>query len=370
MNSTLSLLTRRWWLVPVLVIVTGGSGAVNFGERGDFHTGSELAGGIAAVVLAVLSAAVLFAVDRWPLAVVANGALVGGYFAIGGHNGPIFFTIVVAAFLVATRRSFRAWWPLLLVSAVLVWAGLLTRGLRWDELTVGVWQAMGVGALVSAAAAIATTVRAKSEALAIDRRRAATEEQLRMAQDLHDGVGHGLAVIAMQAGVALHVLEKDPAAVREALEAIRDTSRESLDALRSELSQMTGEVAQRAPRRGLADLPVLIERVRAAGPEVRVDGNAGDLPPDVDAGVYAIVQESLTNVLRHADAAHVVVALDRRGDTLTLSVVDDGIGGVVHDEGMGLRGMRERVGALGGTFESGPAADGGFAVRSSLPLVR
>ncbi|KRF12937.1 sensor histidine kinase [Nocardioides sp. Soil796] len=367
MNSTLSVLWRRWWLVPVLVIVAGGSGAVNLGERGDFHPGSELAGGIAAVVLAVLSAAVLFLIDRWPSAVVANGLLVGVYFAVGGNNGPIFFTVVAAAFLVATRRRFRAWWPLVLGSGVLVWAGLLVRGLRWDEFDVGMWQSIGVGALVSAAASIATAVRTRDEARVIDRQRAATEEQLRMAQDLHDGVGHGLAVIAMQAGVALHVLEKDPAAVREALEAIRDTSRESLDALRSELSQLTGDAAPRAPRRGLAELSTLVERVQAAGPAVRVNDTAGDLPDDVDAAAYALVQESLTNVLRHADASTVSVALERSGDALEVSISDDGRGGVVHDEGMGLRGMRERVTALGGTFEAGPT-DQGFRVHAVLPV--
>lgn len=369
MNSTLTAVGRRWWLIPVLVIVTGGSGAVNLGEGGAFHPRTELVGGIAAVVLAVLSAAALFAVDRWPLAVVANGALVGGYFAVGGDNGPIFFTVVVAAFLVATRRRVSDWWPLLLGSGVLVWAGLVIRGVRWDELNVGIWQSVGVGALVAAAAAIGTAIRAKNQALALDRRRAATEEQLRMAQDLHDGVGHGLAVIAMQAGVALHVLEKDSVAVRGALEAIRDTSREALDALRSELSQMTGDVAQRAPRRGLADLPTLIERVAAAGPRVSFSGAAGQVAPEVDAAAYAVVQEALTNVLRHADAEHVAVDLDRDGDTLVVSVSDDGDGGVVHDEGMGLRGMRERVTALGGSFSAGPGADG-FVVRAALPLIR
>jgi signal transduction histidine kinase len=368
MNSMTSSIWRRWWLVPVLVIVTGGSAAVNLGSGDAFHPAREFTTSTVAVALAVLSAAVLFAIDRWPLALVANGALVGAYFAVGGNNGPIFFTVVVAAFLVSTRRSFREWFPLLLGSAVLVWAGLVIRGVRWDELGIGMWQSVGVGALVSAAASIGTAVRARSEAHAIDRRRAATEEQLRMAQDLHDGVGHGLAVIAMQAGVALHVLDKDPAGVRSALEAIRDTSRESLDALRSELSQMTGDAAPRSPRRGLADLGVLVDRVRTAGPEVSVTGSAGELPDDVDAAAYTIVQESLTNVLRHASASTVAVDLARTGESLTITVSDDGRGGVVHDEGMGLRGMRERATSLGGTLSAGPVQTGGFRVQAVLPV--
>lgn len=375
MNSTLSLLSRRWWLIPVLVIVTGGSGAVNLGSGDAFHPARSFVGGAAAVALALLSAAVLFAIDRWPLAVVANGALVGAYFAIGGENGPIFFTIVVAAFLVATRRRFREWWPLLLVSGVLVWAGLLTRGLRWDEFNIGMWQSVGVAALISAAASIASAFRARDEAHRVERRRAATEEQLRMAQDLHDGVGHGLAVIAMQSGVALHVLDRDPAAARDALEAIRTTSKEALDSLRAELSQMTGtatEDAPRSPRRGLAELDVLLDRVRGSGVRVTlVDDTdaAGDLDAATSETAYAIIQEALTNVLRHSGASTVTVTLSSDDGILTIAVDDDGSGGVVHDEGMGLRGMRERAAALGGRVEVGPT-DTGFGVRAALPLRR
>ena len=354
MNSLLTLLRRRWWLVPVLVVVVGGSVAVN-GDRG------------AAVVLATLAAVVLFAIDRWPAAVVANAALVAAYLAIGGENGPIFLTVIAAAFVVALRRPARQWFPLVGGSAVLVWAGLVIRGVRGDDVSGALWQSLVVGALVSAAAAIATALRARDEARVIDRRRAATEEQLRMAQDLHDGVGHGLAVIAMQAGVALHVLEQDPGAVRAALEAIRDTSRESLDALRNELSQMTGEPAPHTPSRGLDDLPVLVDRVRAAGMAVVVTGAAGELPADADAAAYALVQESLTNVLRHSGAATATVDLDRTADALVVTITDDGVGGVVHDEGMGLRGMRERVAGIGGTFEAGPTGSG-FRVGAVLPV--
>jgi signal transduction histidine kinase len=368
MNSLLSLLWRRWWLIPVLVVVVGGSVAVNV-EGSGFHLTDELA---RAVTLAALASASLFAIDRWPSAVIANGVLVGAYLSIGGENGPIFLTVIAAAFLVALRRSFREWFPLVAGSAALVWAGLVIRGVAWDDLGSGMWQSMILGALVSAAAAIATALRTRDEARAIDRRRAATEEQLRMAQDLHDGVGHGLAVIAMQAGVALHVLEKDPGAVRSALEAIRDTSRESLDSLRNELSQMTGEPAPRAPRRGVADVPVLVERVRAAGTDVVVTGEGGELPADVGAAAYAVVQESLTNVLRHSGAATASVAFDRENDSLTVTITDEGVGGVVHDEGMGLRGMRERVTGLGGTFEAGPIETGstgsGFRVRAVFPV--
>lgn len=192
-----------------------------------------------------------------------------------------------------------------------------------------------------------------------------------MAQDLHDGVGHGLAVIAMQAGVALHVLDRDPAAARAALEAVRDTSREALDALRAELSHLSGERAPRTPRRGVADVDQLIARVQAAGLEVHLDRSlTGALPPELDNTAYAVAQEALTNVLRHAGATRVVLRIEQSADTLSVTVTDDGRGGAVHDEGMGLTGMRERVAALGGTLTLGPLENGGFEVRATLPVAR
>jgi signal transduction histidine kinase len=204
--------------------------------------------------------------------------------------------------------------------------------------------------------------------------RAATEEQLRMARDLHDGVGHGLAVIAMQAGVALHVLDRDPDAARRSLEAIRDTSTEALDALRAELSTLAGPGSgsgPRTPRRGLADLAGLAERVRATGLTVDVRRSGPAVPPAVDEAAYAIVQEALTNVLRHAGARRVAVEIDA-AEALRLTVTDDGRGPPPltdePGEGMGLRGMRDRAEALGGRCSAGPGTDGGFAVAVELPL--
>ena len=363
MQDVLAGVARRWWLFPLLFVVTAGSVAVNLDRTGENKPWG--------VVLAVAATLVLFAIDRWPLAVVVNGALVALYFALGAQSGPIFFTVIAATFIVAERRVPRVWFPLVLASTVLVWIGLLVRGLRFGEGNLGWWQSLGIGALVSAAAAVATTLRARRDARAERVTRVATEERLRMAQELHDGVGHGLAVIAMQSGVALHVLDRDPAAVRPALEAIRDLSREALDSLRAELTQLQGGSAPRAPRHGLADLDGLVARVDVAGVAVRRGGRADlehprPLPADVDAAAYAVVQEALTNVLRHADATTVTLGIDRRDDTLVVTVTDDGRGGEVHDEGMGLTGMRDWVSALGGSLEAGPVR-GGFEVRAVFP---
>lgn len=374
MTSTMWL-ARRWWLVPVLVIVTAGSIATNLG-RDDLGHDPGVVSGVLAAVLAAATAATLFLLDRWPAAVLATGALFGAYFAVGGQNGPIFFTLVVASFLLPLRRTFSQWFPLLLGASVLCWAGLTIRGLRWDEPAVGMWQSIGIGALAAAGSAVGTALRVSGAERAARADRVAVEERLRMAQDLHDGVGHGLAVIAMQAGVALHVLDRDPGKARESLEAIRDTSRESLAALRAELAAMgthPGDAATvRRPAAGLSDLPALLERVRAAGLRVEVSGDPGPVPEAVGEVAYVVVQEALTNVLRHAAAESALVAWTRHPDRLVLVVSDDGRGGPVHDEGMGISGMRARVSSLGGVLRvgprsAGPRSAGGFEVVAELP---
>ncbi|HWJ11669.1 MAG TPA: sensor histidine kinase [Nocardioides sp.] len=356
---------KRWWLIPVAVIIIGGSVAVNLGHDG--HVDAGVVGRVLSVVLAAGAALSLLALDRRPAMLVATGASSGAYFAVGGENGPIFFALIVAAFVLATRRPLAAWFWLLLAAAVLIWAGLLVRGLRWDDLVVGTWQSVGIGALVSSAAAIGTQLRLGRAAWADRTSRAAAEERLRMAQDLHDGVGHGLAVIAMQAGVALHVLDRDPAKARESLEAIRATSREALDALRSELATIAGEPAPRRPTPGIEAVPALVERVRSAGLRIEVIGEPGPLTEPVGETAYAVLQEALTNVLRHAVATTATLVWERGADSVALRVSDDGRGGEVQDEGMGIAGMRARVTAVGGTFRAGALPHGGFEVGVVLP---
>ncbi|TWH01972.1 signal transduction histidine kinase [Nocardioides sp. J9] len=363
--DTNTWLARRWWLVPVAVVIIGGSAGTNLGPGGVVDPG--VAARFLAVVLAAAAALSLLALDRWPTGLLATGALSGGYFAVGGENGPIFFALIVGAFVLATGRPVRGWLPVLGAAAVLLWAGLLVRGLRWDDVVVGTWQGIGVGALVAAATAIGTSLRHGRSARVDRTTRAAAEERLRMAQDLHDGVGHGLAVIAMQAGVALHVLDRDPAKARESLEAIRTTSREALDALRTELATMAGEPAPWRPAPGAEAIPALVDRVRAAGLRVEVLGDPGVLDPAVGETAYALLQEALTNVLRHAFASTALVTWERGAETVALRVSDDGRGGAVQDEGMGISGMRARVAAVGGSFRAGPATGGGFEVAAVLP---
>ena len=352
------------WLVPLGVVVLLGSWFTNSDHDGATGTDPVLALLCAAVAVGSLVVAL-----RAPLVgVIGTVAAVAALVAVPLQDGPIFLTLGAGAYLVATRRAVRRWLPWVAAGVAVVAVALVLRVLQDADLERSLWQVVAVSAVVSAGAAIGTVVRTRRHA-ALDRaHRAATEEQLRMAQDLHDGVGHGLAVVAMQAGVALHVLDRDPVAAREALEAIRATSREALDSLRTELSQLAGEPAARRPRPGLHDLPALVARVGAAGPSVAVTGPVPVVPEPVDGAAYAIVQEALTNVLRHASATAVEVTLERLDGDLHIVVSDDGRGGDVQAEGMGLRGMRERAAMLGGTVTAGPRPTGGFEVTAVLPV--
>ncbi|MCK8669569.1 sensor histidine kinase [Rhodococcus sp. HM1] len=327
---------------------------------------------VGAGALAAACAGVALTAPRWPrTALIAVPALVGIYFATGGADGPIFLLPALAAFGAASVRPARDLAvPAALAVLVLV-AGMTARVLvagypAW----VTLWQTLGTAALALAAAAVGWWRSARRDANAERIRRAATEEQLRIARDLHDGVGHGLAVIAMQAGVALHVLERNPEAVRDALVAIRDTSRDALNDLRTELTTLTGDAAERRPRRGLADLPVLVDRVRAAGLDVDVRVPALPLPADVDHVAYSIVAEATTNVLRHAQATRVTVEIMREGQAVTVRVADDGRGRTTDAPtgGLGLRAMADRAAELGGTLVAAPGPERGFVVRAVLPV--
>lgn len=329
----------------------------------------------------VLVAALSIIVWRWqPLwTFAAAGAAITLYVLANFAHGPILIIGVFAIFGFALRTPFKRGLigcaVFLAAMEIAALVGVL-RGERdgADMLTLAAWLVLpaAVGLMMRVRRGSVAVVRAEQA------RRAVSEEQLRMAQELHDVVGHGLAVIAMQAGVALHVLDRNPDKARESLEAIRATSREALDGLRAELANLrapsSGEAAPRRPRSGLADLTVLVERVRAGGIEIALAADdVTGVPAEVDAAGYRIAQEALTNVLRHADttAAEVRIRRDDDEGRLVLEVADRGAGPPPgHDEsrGTGIRGMRARAEAVGGTLEAGPRPGGGFIVRARLPL--
>ena len=360
------------WLAPLSVVVVAGSRFMNTsaGRADSASYQPALAAGLGA-----LAALGLFTSLRWPLrgAATTFGA-VTMFVMLDLRDGPIYLTLAAAAFVVAARVAVPEWSRVVPAGAGVVCIALAVRAVADYDNQRSLWQVLAVVAVITAGAAIGTLTRNRRLAVGERATAAATQEQLRMAQDLHDGVGHGLAVIAMQAGVGLHVLDRDPTAVRAALEAIRDSARESLDALRAELATMAGDPASLRPRHGVADLDALVDRVRTAGLKVELTGSTGSLSDPVDVLVYGVVQEGLTNVLRHADAAtSVSVRLNRSPQRVAVTVEDDGRttrAGARPDEGtgLGLRGMRARVLALGGDFSAGPRPSGGFAVSAELPV--
>jgi signal transduction histidine kinase len=203
-------------------------------------------------------------------------------------------------------------------------------------------------------------------------RRALAEERLRIAQELHDVVAHSMGVIAVQAGVGAHVIDSEPGEAKKALEAISQTSRSTLAEIRRLLGVLREDQgASYVPAPGLADLHRLVRDVASAGlhTEVRVEGTATELPPGVDFTAYRIVQEALTNVLKHAGRATATVIIRYDGTALRLEILDDGraVNGRARPGGHGLVGMRERVGVYGGSFEAGPRTGGGFRVAVRLP---
>ncbi|MCT2588664.1 sensor histidine kinase [Streptomyces sp. N2-109] len=211
---------------------------------------------------------------------------------------------------------------------------------------------------------------------------AVTAERLRIARELHDMVAHSIGIIAIQAGMGSRVIDTQPVEARRSLAAIETTSRETLSGLRRMLgalrradSAAMTDSARRArspldPAPGLADVERLAARTTAAG--VRVDvrwrGERRALPPEIDLSAFRIIQESVTNVVRHADARSCQVSIDQQDAALSIEVSDDGRGSPAEGSGYGLVGMRERVALLHGDFQAAPHAGGGFRVTVRLPV--
>ena len=205
-------------------------------------------------------------------------------------------------------------------------------------------------------------------------RRAVEAERARIAGELHDVVTHNVSVMVVQAGAARSVLDSSPDDAREALLAVEASGRTAMSELRHLLGLLApagGEEDMLVPQPGAARVPALVERVRAAGlsVELTVTG-ARDLPPGVDLAAYRVVQEALTNVIKHAGTARAAVVLEYRPDDLLITVTDDGrpVTGSGGPGGRGLIGLRERIGLYGGELDAGPRPGGGWRVRARIPL--
>jgi signal transduction histidine kinase len=314
---------------------------------------------------------------------LGTAAVTVAYIGAGYPYGPVFVSVVVASFaaVVAGRRH-AAWGAL-----GLVWAGhLIIRHVLygslppasdsppgWEsELFLAAWVAA-----VLAGAELARTrreewVRRAAEQEEAERRRV-DEERLRIARELHDVLAHSISVINVQAGVGLALLDSDREQARTALTTIKTASKEALGEVRQVLDTLRAPgAAPRTPAPGLDRLPELTAQAADAGLEVTTatEGTAVPLPPGADLAAFRIVQEALTNVIRHSGSRTARVQLHYGTGEFRIDVDDEGP--AVKEEqrggGNGLVGMRERAAALGGSAEAGPRGDGGFRVTARIPL--
>jgi signal transduction histidine kinase len=312
----------------------------------------------------------LLAVKRFPPAVVLlTVASAYAYYTSGLPGGPLIVVPTIALFVLTREKGpyFAA-----LAGACGLVAGYAAHFVLTKSWGVGgtagfflVWMVAVIGMGTAAKFRLAA-VRARKEQADEHRHRLAEQERLRIAREVHDVVAHSLAMINVQAGVAAHVADRRPEQAKEALLNIKSASAAALNDLRATLAVLrSGE--NKAPAPSLAQAGELFEHARTAGLEVRVHGEPGELPAPVDGAAYRILQESLTNVVRHANAASVDVTFERRNGALALAVRDDGPGTNQPTPGHGLRGMGERAAALGGNFDA-QRVDGGFEVRAELPI--
>lgn len=368
------------WRSALLVAVFTQIGA---GWAAHAQSGRVALDGFARLLLLV-GPALLVVRHRYPAAVAYGVSVVTlVYVACGYPYGPVFLSLALACFAAVVAGRRRAAWG----AVGLLWAGHLLIGhwlYRWlppDGDGPTPWaQEVGVTAWVLAVLAVAELVRVRREQWARERseraaaaKRRVDGERLRIARELHDVLAHSISVINVQAGVGLALLDSDPEQARSALSIIKEASKEALGEVRQVLDTLRspGE-APRTPAPGLDRLPELVEQAGAAGlrVEVTAEGEAPALPPGVDLAAFRILQEALTNVVRHSAARTARIRISRRPGLLELCVDDYGpaAGGASDGSGSGLVGMRERAAALGGTVEAGPRPDGGFRVTATLPL--
>lgn len=338
-------------------------------------------------VLLALSGAVLVVRRRWPVtvfAVTAAASLI--YFGAGFSDGPAWIGLFVALYtLTAYGDGHRS-----LQVAV---AGISVLSVVWLALGADVqpraalgWLFFRIGAAVMAAA-LGESVRSRRviAAEAQDRadhaertredeaRRRVDAERLRIAREVHDTVAHAIAIINVQAGVTAHVLDKRPGQARETLVTIEQTSAHALSEMRAILGVLRGSDDQ-ASAPGLSRIEELVAVARQAGLDVQLGADSSPtfaLPDDVDRAAYRILQESITNVIRHADATRLWIVIEYSGDGLVITVTDDGKGAEdvpPNREGRGITGMRERCAQLGGELTAHEQPAGGYQVVARLPL--
>ncbi|WP_308298753.1 sensor histidine kinase [Streptomyces sp. GESEQ-35] len=323
---------------------------------------------------------------RWPVPVaVVTGAACAGW-ALHGHIGELLnLPVIVALYTVAVQGDRRRtlWTGLvaaLTSGVVALWVGkdvVNPQGLPVLEM---LWPLVPLllGEVVRTRRELLAEYADRAARAEAEREREAArlvrEERVRIARELHDVVAHTVTAMTVQAGVALETIDVRPDMARQAMRQVRDSGKDAVRELRATvgvLREGDGEPIEPAP--GIERLPEMVERFAGGGISItlRQEGAPDGLPPVVALAAYRIVQEALTNVVKHSGARHAAVSVVRRDGTLAVEVVDDGSPSPPSPQGptsgFGLVGMRERAAAAGGIIEFGAAPGGGFRVRAELP---
>lgn len=386
---------RARLLFPVVVSLVVQVPSVFIGLRDPAVAAERLGGGglLLALLLAIAGPLSLLAARRFPGPVVAFVTLAAAtdLMVRSSDGGPPYIALAFAI-VSAVVRGARPWaW----ISVASGWIGSLIVAtvleVSWSPFRIAI-TTLGILLVFG----IAESVRTRKDRLAalglVTARRRQDEvqaERVRIARELHDVLAHSLSQINVQAGVGLHLMDTQPLKAKEAFASIKETSKSALDEVRSVLGILRAEgtstePAPLVPEPDLARIPALADSVRAQGVAVTVTGEPARVPKATQLAMYRIVQESLTNVVRHAHAAQATVRLGQDAGYFTVDVTDDGTT-VTRDRGSGrasgrasahpdvaggrgLLGMRERAELLGGSLEAGPLPSGGFAVSARIPI--
>jgi len=333
----------------------------------------------AGAALACAAALAVASRRRWPLLALAVSAVaqVAVALAEAAFVQETLLAMALVMYMVArVKPALPARMALLSVLAACTLASFLAPGsvresLGFGSAPVDLVRAAAECAFVSAAWAIGRAMRSAAAYNERYARATVQEERLRIARELHDVVAHSMSVIAVQAGVGHFLIRDRPEEAEKALAAIETTSRESMTEMRRLLDMLREErPGDLLPAPGLADLPELADQTRRAGLDVElvVAGEPRKLPAGGDLAAFRVIQEALTNVLKHSGTSHCHVSVGYEADGVTIKVTDKGTRPYDNQPGHGLAGMRERVAMYGGTFHAGPRPETGFGVEAWLPL--
>ncbi len=372
---------RRWRIDVALALMVGVIAIVGTHFAGQNQPAQRALDAVGLALLATCAASLVFRrqYPGWVLIFVNGMTLL--YLLLGYPKGPNFLvTIIAFVSAVMQGRRYLAWAVLAAEFVLFPWLpyflGSAPAPTASALFVIAGW--LLVLATVSELAYLRQQriLRTREE----EARRRAGEERLRIARELHDVLGHHISLISVQANVALHLMDQQPEQARVALSIIKDTSKDALRELRSVLDVLrqvaagsANEESPRAPSTGLASLSDLVSRASEAGlqVEIKVSGDLKGLPASVDLAAFRIVQEALTNIMRHAGQTTASVQVICTEQELTLQI-DNEAGKVGFRDGVGLGqgilGMQERAAALGGVAKAGPRPDGGFRVFARLPL--